>query len=79
MHLFQSTTKEQTTMQINLTIYISDTDIEESIVANPQLSKEDVLGTINNAIYLGGDCIGAILNRQLEISSIDYYIQKAKQ
>jgi hypothetical protein len=63
-------------MQINLTIYISDTDITQAQIDNPQMSKEDILGEINNCIYLGGDCINAILNRKLDIDGIDYYIEK---
>ena len=65
-------------MKFNLTIYISDSDIAQAQIDNPQMSKEDVLGEINNCIYLGGDCINAILNRKLDIDGIDYYIQEEK-
>ena len=65
-------------MQINLTIYISDTDIAQAQIDNPQMSKEDILGEINNCIYLGGDCVNAILNRKLDINGIDYYIKEDK-
>lgn len=66
-------------MIINLTLEIEDSELERCQNDNPQKSREDILGEINNIIYLGGDCINAILNRQLEISLGDYYVLKGKQ
>jgi len=63
-------------MNIQLSIYISDSDIAKSLADNPQLTKEDIFGEIKNCIYLGGDCINAILNRKLDINGIDFYIEE---
>ena len=63
-------------MIINLTIEISDSAIHECVQNHPDKFRSEILGEINNAVYVGGDCITAILDRQLELPVGDHYILK---
>ena len=62
-------------MIINLTIEISDKDVQGYLTDNPGKLRKDVQSEINNAIYLGGDCIDAMLTRLVGFGC-DAYIEK---
>jgi hypothetical protein len=45
---------------------------------NPGKTLQDFLNEINNMVYLGGDCINAMVHRKMEID-IDFYIKKEEK
>ena len=64
-------------MTIKLTIEISEKEIQGYLTDNPGKSIKDLQGEINNVIYLGGDCIDAMMTRLLGFGC-DAYIEKKK-
>jgi hypothetical protein len=64
-------------MTIKLTIEISEKEMQGYLTDNPGKSIKDLQGEINNVIYLGGDCINAMMERLLGFGC-DTYIEKNK-
>ncbi len=62
-------------MIINLKIEITEKQISGYLSDNPNKTIQDLLGEINNTVYMGGDCINAMMGRLFEISC-DTYIEK---
>ncbi len=64
-------------MKFNLVVDIDDQYIAEYLVENPTVSKNELEGQLNNACYLGLDCINAIIMRQFSIGVCDTYVKKS--
>jgi hypothetical protein len=64
-------------MTIKLTIEISEKEIQGYLIDNSGKSIKDLQGEINNVIYLGGDCIDAMMTRLLGFGC-EAYIEKKK-
>ena len=64
-------------MIINLKIEITEKEIIGFLREYPQKNIQDLLGEINNTVYLGGDCIAAMMMRLHDINC-EHYIEKSE-
>jgi len=65
-------------LTINLTLDVEQEQVKFWLEENPNKTLQDFLNEINNMVYLGGDCINAMVHRTMEID-IDYYIKKEEK
>jgi hypothetical protein len=65
-------------LTINLTLNVEKEQVKFWLEMNPSKTLQDFLNELNNMVYLGGDCINAMVNRTMEID-IDYYIKKEEK
>jgi len=63
-------------MKFNLVVEIDDADIDLFVADSPSATKEDVINSIGNTMYLGLSCIDGMLNRQFDIDNTDSYVEK---
>jgi len=64
-------------MIINLKIEITEKEIMGFLREYPEKNIQDLLGEINNTVYLGGDCIAAMMMRLHDINC-EHYIEKSE-
>jgi hypothetical protein len=62
-------------MKFNLVVDIDDLYIKEHLEDNPTVTLDDLKGGLNNACYLGLDCINAIIMRQFEMGICETYVE----
>ena len=62
-------------MKFNLVVDIDDLYIEEHLQDNPSLTLTELTGQLNNACYLGLDCINAIIMRQFDMGICNTYVK----
>ena len=65
-------------LTINLTLNVEKEQVKFWLEMNPGKTLQDFLNEINNMVYLGGDCINAMVHRKMEID-IDFYIKKEEK
>lgn len=65
-------------LTINLTLNVEKEQVKFWLEMNPSKTLQDFLNEINNMVYLGGDCINAMVHRKMEID-IDFYIKKEEK
>jgi hypothetical protein len=65
-------------LTINLILDIEHEQIKFWLEENPGKTLQDFLNEMNNLVYLGGDCINAMVHRKMEID-IDHYIKKEEK
>jgi hypothetical protein len=62
-------------MKFTITVEIEDCYINEHLQEFNKKSRADLMGEINNTLYLGLSCIDAMLERSLELPS-DSWVHK---
>ena len=71
--LFTTYFKEQYKMKTYLTFELDDDLIRLWLSDNPTKTEDDFFSEFNNILYLGGDCINAMMERMMEVS-VDFYV-----
>jgi hypothetical protein len=63
-------------MKFNLVVEIDDEQIADCLADYPGLTRRELEEKLNNACYLGMDCIDAILARQFGFGAGNTYVEK---